>query len=116
MDNENTENIENMDEFEDDMDDLADMMAECKPHYAVNVLADGAIDLAGMGDEENRWSDDHDVTMLGTDKAECRYLVRRIMNLWHMEDPSVHKAHVTISSLFSNWYVETEFDLFENEL
>ncbi len=53
---------------------------------------------------------------LGTDKAECRYLVRRIMNLWHMEDPSVHKAMVTIRSLTSNWCAEFGLGLPENEL
>ncbi len=38
------------------------------------------------------------------------------MNLWHMEDPSVVKAMVTIRSLTSNWYVEYEFTLPESEL
>ncbi len=113
MDN---ENIENMDEFEDDMDDLAGLFAECKPHYAVSVLADGVIDLVGMGDAETAWADDHSVTMLGTDKAECRRLVGRIMNLWHMEDPSVYKAYVTIRSLTSNWYSEFEVSHFDGEL
>ncbi len=96
MDN---ENIENMDEFEDDMDDLAGLFAECKPHYAVSVLADGVIDLVGMGDAETAWADDHSVTMLGTDKAECRRLVGRIMNLWHMEDPSVHQTRPYLNHL-----------------
>ena len=106
---------ENIDNNIEDAEEK-DFWSEIKPHYQVDVLAPDVFERAGEGGEDEIWADNHCVSLLATDKAECRMLARRMLELWHMEDASVTEVNICIMQLHSDFYLEESIKLPEGEL
>lgn len=110
---ENIDNTENIDDLDDNDEDF---WAKIQVHYRVDVIAPDVFDRAGEGGEDDIWADNHTVSLLATDKAECRMLARRMLDLWHLEDASVTEVNICIMHLSSDFYIEESIKLPESEL
>ncbi len=96
--------------------DEKDFWAEIVPHYQVDVVTPDVFERAGEGGEDDLWADNHCVSLLANDKAECRRLARRMLELWHIEDPSVTQVNICITRLHGDFYIEESIRLPEGEL
>lgn len=96
--------------------DEKDFWAEIVPHYQVDVVTPDVLELAGNGGEDDLWADNHCVSLLANDKAECRRLARRMLELWHIEDASVTQVNICITRLRGDFYIEESIKLPEGEL
>ena len=106
---------ENIDNNIEDAEEK-DFWAEIEPHYRVDVLTPDVLERAGEGGEDEVWADDHCVSLLASDKAECRRLARRMLELWHIEDPSVTQVNICIMRLRGDFCIEESLKLPEGEL
>lgn len=97
-------------------DDLETTVKETQCNYRADIFTPDALESIGDGEDGDAWADDHVIAVLAHDKAECRKLGQRMLDLWHLEDQRVTKVCLEVSSLHSDYLVDYTIELPESEL